>query len=41
LPEWTATIVLDLGRAGLATAAAEAADALIRIQPDNARATGR
>jgi tetratricopeptide (TPR) repeat protein len=35
LPEWMANIVLDLGHAGLASEAAEAADALIRIDPDN------
>jgi tetratricopeptide (TPR) repeat protein len=34
LPEWMANIVLDLGGAGRA-AEAEAADALIRIDPDN------
>ena len=35
LPEWMENLVLDLGRAGLAAEAAEAADALIRIDPDN------
>jgi len=35
LPEWMENLVLDLGRAGLAAEAAEAAEALIRIDPDN------
>ena len=35
LPEWMENFVLELGRAGLAAAAAEAANALIRIDPDN------
>jgi tetratricopeptide (TPR) repeat protein len=35
LPEWMENLVLDLGRAGLAAEASEAADALIRIDPDN------
>ncbi len=35
LPEWMENLVLDLGRAGLAAEAATAADALIRIDPDN------
>jgi hypothetical protein len=35
LPEWMENLVLDLGRAGLAAEAAGAADALIRIDPDN------
>lgn len=35
LPEWMGNLVLDLGRAGLAAEAAAAADALIRIDPDN------
>jgi hypothetical protein len=35
LPEWMENLVLDLGRAGLAAEATEAADALIRIDPDN------
>ncbi len=35
LPEWMENLVLDLGRAGLAAEAAEAADALIRVDPDN------
>jgi hypothetical protein len=36
LPEGMGNLVLDLGRAGLAAEAAEAADALMRIDPDNA-----
>ena len=35
LPEWMQNLVLDLGRAGLAAEAVGAADALIRIDPDN------
>jgi tetratricopeptide (TPR) repeat protein len=35
LPEWMENLVLDLGRAGLAAEATEAAEALIRIDPDN------
>ncbi len=35
LPEWMENLVLDLGRVGLAAEAEEAADALIRIDPDN------
>jgi tetratricopeptide (TPR) repeat protein len=35
LPEWMENLVLDLGRVGLAAEAAGAADALIRIDPDN------
>ena len=35
LPEWMENLVLDLGRAGLAAEAAQAADALTRIDPDN------
>ena len=35
LPEWMENLVLDLGRAGLAAEAVGAADALIRIDPDN------
>jgi tetratricopeptide (TPR) repeat protein len=35
LPEWMENIVFELGRAGLAAEAAQAADALIRIDPDN------
>jgi len=35
LPEWMENLVLDLGRAGLAAEASEAADALIRIDPAN------
>ncbi len=35
LPEWMENLVLDLGRAGLSAEAAEAGDALIRIDPDN------
>ena len=35
LPEWMENLVLDLGRARLASEAIEAADALIRIDPDN------